>query len=127
MEPTLGSYIRELRNNRDLSLRELSKLIDKSPSMISEIETGNRFPSDEMMAALARALRTTVDDLRRYDVRPRKREVNQLVMQNPDLGWVFRTVIDKTKAGATPAQLTEWLDKMPGNFKQEGASSDPNE
>jgi transcriptional regulator with XRE-family HTH domain len=119
METTLGDYLRDLRNNRDLSLRELAKLIDKSPSMISEIESGNRFPSEDMMTALARALRTTVENLKQYDSRPRKREVNELVSQNPELGWVFRTVVDKAKAGAQPRDLKGWLEKMPDNFSTE--------
>jgi len=118
--------VRELRNKRDLSIRELAKLIERSPSMISEIEAGNRFPSEDMMGVLSRALRCTVDDLRQHDWRPRKREVNELVANNPDLGWVFRTVVDKAREGVPPRDLKEWLDQMPKDFKAKEESLEPN-
>lgn len=112
MNTTLGEHLKELRNARDLSLRELAKLIDRSPSMLSEIESGNRYPSNDMLASLARALRTTVEDLKKYDSRPKKKEVNQLVMNNPDLGWVFRSVVDKAKDGVPAEELLEWINKI---------------
>lgn len=127
MNKTFGEHIKDLRNGRDLSLRELAKLIGKSPSMISEIESGNRFPSEDMMSALARALRTTIENLKEYDSRPKKKELNDLISQNPDLGWVFRTVVDKAKAGAQPRDLKEWLDIMPNKISKEDNLSDSNQ
>lgn len=119
MEVTLGDYLRQRRLDRTLSIRELAKLIDKSPAMISEIESGNRLPSDEMMQALARVLRTTIDELRKYDSRPQKKEIGDLLAKNPNLGLAFRTLVDKYKAGMPPEQLQQWIAKAPVEPKEE--------
>ena len=54
MKP-LGEYIRELRQQKDLSLRDFAKRLGgKSAAFISDIELGRRFPSDPVLEDIAR-------------------------------------------------------------------------
>ncbi|GGR60939.1 transcriptional regulator with XRE-family HTH domain [Nocardioides luteus] len=56
VDPTFGARLRELRQARELSLRELSALAYVSKSQISEWETGRRRPSLDLAEALDHAL-----------------------------------------------------------------------
>src|SRR5260370_33454329 len=67
MVKTLGQRIRELREAKDLSLREFAKKLGGlSAAFLSDVELGRRHPSDKVLADMARALGTRVDDLRRH-------------------------------------------------------------
>jgi len=92
---TLGQRIRELREARDLSLRELAKALDISAAFLSDVELGRRHPSEKVLADIARILDTSVEELRRYDVRPLVEDFKRLASSNPVYGLAFRRVIDK--------------------------------
>ena len=53
---TLGEKIRELREERDLSLRELAKKLNLSAAFLSDIELGRRNPSDKVLSDLAKLI-----------------------------------------------------------------------
>src|SRR6516162_3825513 len=59
----LGPRLRQVREQRGLSARELARRIQCSPSMISQIERGLSAPSVGMLYALATELRTSLDFL----------------------------------------------------------------
>jgi len=59
----LGPRLRQVREQRGLSARELSRRIQCSPSLISQIERGLSAPSVGMLYALATELRTSLDFL----------------------------------------------------------------
>ncbi|MGH9962328.1 MAG: helix-turn-helix domain-containing protein, partial [Pyrinomonadaceae bacterium] len=61
---TLGQRIRELRDAKELSLRELAKKLEISAPFLSDIELGRRYPSDEVLASLARKLGVGLEGLR---------------------------------------------------------------
>ena len=65
------SPLKVWREYRGLTLDALGKLCGVSASAISQIETGKRSPSVELLANLSRALSCDMDDL--YDVEQRKR------------------------------------------------------
>ena len=92
---TLGEHIRELREERDLSLRELAAKIEVSAAFMSDVELGRRQPSDKHMAAVARALGTSLEDLQEYDTRPPLREFRRATLANPEYGFAFRKMLDK--------------------------------
>ena len=76
MKKTLGQRIRELRQEKDLSLRYLGDLLKDaetkvavSAAFLSDLENGRRFPSEEMIGKLALALGTTEDELQEHDQR----------------------------------------------------------
>ena len=63
-------HARVLRARRGLTVRELGKLADVSPSLITLFEQGKRVPSQETLEALARGLRCDIDALYKIDVDP---------------------------------------------------------
>lgn len=59
----LGPRLRQVREARGLSVRELARRIHCSPSLISQIERGLSAPSVGILYALASELRTSLDFL----------------------------------------------------------------
>lgn len=104
MAISLGQRLRVLREEKDLSLRELARRIDKSAAFLSDIELGRRFPSAEVLRDLARVLGTTEKDLRSYDTRPALEEIRRMALENPRYGFAFRTLVEE---GLSPEELLE--------------------
>src|SRR6266436_3949141 len=93
---TLGERIRELREAKDLSLREFAKKLGGlSAAFLSDVELGRRHPSDAVLADMARVLDTTVQDLKQYDSRTPVEELKRLSSKDPVFGFAFRKLIDK--------------------------------
>ena len=59
----LGQSIRTVREQQGLSLRELARRVDVSPSFISQIELGKANPSVGTLYSIVSVLGTTLDDL----------------------------------------------------------------
>ena len=79
MKKTLGDRLRELRDARDLSLRELAKQLgDVTAAHLSDIEFGRRFPSEELLARLAKFFKVEETELRALDTRPPVEEMKRL-------------------------------------------------
>src|SRR5246500_3192287 len=81
IEISLGQRLHELRDKADLSLRELSKKVGISGPFLSDIELGRRFPSEEILAKLAKVLNVSLEDLKQYDNRELERQ--SLLPSNP--------------------------------------------
>ena len=60
---TLGEYIRNLRNKRDMGVRELGREVDVSGVHISSIEKNKATPSPELLCKIALKLGADVDKL----------------------------------------------------------------
>jgi transcriptional regulator with XRE-family HTH domain len=105
---TLGERIRELREEKDISVRELAKRIGKSAPFVSDIELGRRHPSDDVLKELADRLGTTVEDLRSHDARAPVQELKRKAASDPAMGFALRRIVDQ---GVTPGELLEFLDK----------------
>ncbi|MDE2823499.1 MAG: helix-turn-helix transcriptional regulator [Chloroflexota bacterium] len=116
---TIGERIRELREDRDLSLRELATTVGVSAAFMSDVELGRRQPSDKHMAALARALDTPLDDLQQFDTRPPLKEFRRATLANPGYGFAFRQLMDKR---ISPEELLEFL-RHRDDRQQEGESN----
>ena len=112
---TFGQRIRELRDEQDLSLRELAKKLKLSPAFLSDIELGHRYPSDKVLTHIARLLGVTEDDLRTYDTRPPMVDLKRRAESDPELGFALRKMIDKN---VTSEELIEFLDKRSGHKKK---------
>ena len=91
----LGPYMRRRRDELDLSLRECAKLLDCSAAFISDIELGRRYPSETVLAEIARVLKVTLEDLQAMDVRPPIDDIKRLTLSDPRFALAFRTMIDK--------------------------------
>lgn len=110
IEITLGKRIRELRDKADFSLRELAKKIGISSPFLSDIELERRFPSEEILAKLAAALRVSLNDLKQYDTREPMADIKRLMDSDPKLGFAFRTAVEKVKSGELTAE--EFIAKL---------------
>lgn len=60
---TVGARLKELRQQKGLSLRELAKQAHMSHSFIADIEAGRSTPSLDTLQALAKALNVSVSFL----------------------------------------------------------------
>lgn len=104
----LGERIRELREQRDLSLRELAKKLNISAPFLSDVELGRRHPSGDVLGRLASALGTTTEDLKKYDARPPVQELKRAAASNPAMGFALRKMVDQS---VSPEDLLEFLKK----------------
>jgi transcriptional regulator with XRE-family HTH domain len=91
----LGPYMRRRRDELDISLRELAKRLDCSPAFISDIELGRRYPSEKVLADIARVLKVKMEELRALDVRAPIDDIKRITHNDPTFALAFRTVIDK--------------------------------
>jgi transcriptional regulator with XRE-family HTH domain len=103
---TLGEHIRKLRDEADLSVRELAKRIKVSAPFLSDVELGRRHPSEDVLKTLAVALGTTVEELRKHDARAPVQELRRIVASNPAMGFALRKVVDE---GVSADELLEFL------------------
>lgn len=117
----LGERIRELREEKDLSLRELATTISVSAAFMSDVELGRRYPSDKHLAAIARVLETTMEDLARYDTRPPLQEFRRRTLSDPELGFAFRQVMDRK---VSSKELLDFLKSRAAEQSGETTSED---
>jgi transcriptional regulator with XRE-family HTH domain len=109
-DQNLGELIRNLRGRADLSLRELAKAVEVSAPFLSDVELGRRYPSDEVLIRVAKALGVPVEQLKQHDHREAVSDLKKLIHGNPGLGSAFRAVMDRVKGGKmTAAQLAAVL------------------
>lgn len=59
----IGNRLRNLRQEREMTLQELAELTDLSPSMLSLVERGRAAPSIQSLIVIANALDVTMSDL----------------------------------------------------------------
>jgi transcriptional regulator with XRE-family HTH domain len=105
----LGQRIRELREERDVSLRELAKKLGVSAAFLSDIELGRRYPSEENLKDLARMLGVSFDNLKAHDTRPPIEEMKRLSASDPRYAVAFRTMIDRKPSAEELLKLAEGL------------------
>ena len=58
---TLSKRIKELRQKKDLTQRQLAKMANTTPTSVSAYEKGQKTPSIEVLCNIANALETSVD------------------------------------------------------------------
>ena len=105
----LGPRIRELREERDLSLREMAKKLGVSAAFLSDIELGRRYPAEENLKDLARMLGVSLDELKAHDTRPPIEEMKRLSATDPRYAVAFRTMIDRNPSAEELLKLAEGL------------------
>jgi transcriptional regulator with XRE-family HTH domain len=112
MIKTLGQRIRELREKKDLSLREFAKQLGGlSAPFLSDVELNRRYPSEEVLSKMAKVLGTSLEDLKSYDTRPPVQDLKRLATENPAYGLAFRKMIEKK---VTPQELIDLAEKRRG-------------
>src|SRR5213080_3641833 len=112
MTKSFGERVAELRDAKDFSMRELAALVKISAAFVSEIENGARYPSEDVLPRLAKALGTTVEDLKRYDHRPPTKEIQELVDADPRFGFAFRKMVSSVRdLGLSPSDVEKLVQK----------------
>jgi transcriptional regulator with XRE-family HTH domain len=111
---TLGQFIREKREELDLSLRELARRVGVSAAFMSDIELGRRYPSDDIFEKLSKPLEVTVDELKRYDSRPPVEELKRITDSDPTFGFALRKLVDKE---VTAEDILKLADNKPDRKK----------
>jgi transcriptional regulator with XRE-family HTH domain len=105
---TLGQRIRELREERALSLREFAKKLGGlSAAFLSDIELGRRYPSDRVLADMANALEIQVKELQAYDTRAPVQDIKRLAESNPAYAVALRKIIDSKVSPEDLMKLAE--------------------
>lgn len=104
-----GSKLRQVREEKNISLRELAKKIGVSGAFLSDIELGRRFPSPEKIELIAAEIGVPVEELRQYDFRDEAEEIRQMMFSDPQAGMAFRTVAEKLRKGVPPQEIRERL------------------
>ena len=61
--PDLGAYLREQRENAQLSLRQLAEMAGVSNPYLSQIERGLKRPSAEILQQIAKGLKVSAESL----------------------------------------------------------------
>ena len=92
---TLGQKIRELREAKDLSLRELARELEVSAAFLSDVELDRRNLSDKHLSKLAEALNVSMKDFGKNDTRPPINDLRRMAISNPEFGFAFRKIIDE--------------------------------
>lgn len=115
---TQGERIRELREGLDLSLRELARNLDVSAAFMSDVELGRRYPTEDILAKIAKKLRTSLEDLQSHDSRAPVDELRRMATSDPKFGFALRRVVD----GIAEEQLTseELLKMLDAHRKRRG-------
>lgn len=110
-----GERIRELRQAKDLSLREFAARLGKiTAPYLSDIELGRRYPSDEVMARMAKVLGVSLDELRKLDPRAPVEELKQSITDDPQLAFALRQVVSKGVSGEELLRALNGLKKDKG-------------
>lgn len=110
MKETFGERIRRIRKERNLGLRETAKLIGKSATFLSRIETGKEqvTPAEETIRELARVLGDDFNELMQLAGRI-PTEVKDYFTNDPDIPAFLRLAKEKRVSGE---KLLEMLKKV---------------
>lgn len=115
---TLGEKIRELREKKDMSLREFGRRLNNqaptSAAFLSDVELGRRFPTDKLLAIIADVLGTTFEELKQLDARVPVNELKKLAHQEPAFGLALRRVVDEQ---ISAEELNSLLNKVKSKGK----------
>ena len=81
---TLGEFIKERRQFRELSQRKLAEMIGlKAASHLCDVENGYRQLGEEHLPLLAKALDVTMEELQNHDPRAPLTQAQKLIERDP--------------------------------------------
>ncbi|MGH9714005.1 MAG: helix-turn-helix domain-containing protein [Candidatus Acidiferrales bacterium] len=110
---TVGDVIHDARATLKLSLRDVTKQLDITPSYLSDIENNRRVPSEEVLAALGKLLRLDYDDLMARAGRFGDAAVRYM-MRTPSAGVLFRRLAEGKASGETVEKLLKLANREIG-------------
>jgi transcriptional regulator with XRE-family HTH domain len=107
---TIGDVIHDARAKLKLSLRDVTKKLDITPSYLSDIENNRRVPSEEVLRKLADLLRLDYDDLMARAGRFGNDAVRYM-MRTPAVGVLFRRLAEGQASGETVEKILKYADR----------------
>src|SRR3989344_1824038 len=113
---TLGQYIRQKRDEKDLSLSELAKKVECSVAFLSDVELGRRNPSDDVLNSIASNLSIAKEKLKEYDNRPGS--IKELSQSSPQYTFAFRTMVD---SNIDPTKIIKFVENENKKLKEQRA------
>ena len=106
-----GQYLRSVRQAKKISIRQLAKAVNKTPTYISDIEKGNNKPPErELLDRIITALQLEeFPDIRNrlYDLAAKERkdvpaDIKEYLMENESILKIIRT------AKESPNEMQIW-------------------
>jgi len=113
---TLGDILRDARIELDLSLRDLSKRLDVTPSYLSDIENNRRVPAEEVLGSMARTLKLDFNELMARAGRFGDDAVRYM-QRTPAAGVLFRKLADSDSPGELVEKLIKQHESLAGKKK----------
>lgn len=98
-ESTFATWLRNLREQRDVPLRIVAAAADLDSTLLSKIELGDRLPTDAQADALARYYKIPADEMRRRVVAGR---ILQQFGDDPALHDAISIVREEAGPSASP-------------------------
>lgn len=95
----LCDKIRELREAKDLSIRELARQLKVSAAFMSDVELGRRHPGEDKLNKISIFFNVPLEELKKHDARPPISDIRRLSEANPQVGFAFRSVVEDVKSG----------------------------
>jgi transcriptional regulator with XRE-family HTH domain len=114
---TIGDVIHDGRAKLKLSLRDITRKLDITPSYLSDIENNRRVPSEEVLSKLAKHLDLDYDDLMARAGRFGEDAVRYM-MRTPAAGVLFRRLAEGRASGETVEKLLKHADREMGGKKE---------
>ena len=109
MNMPLGDRLRQLRDEKDLSLRELARHLEGgSAAHLSDIEFGRRLPSENLLRQLAAKLGVEYEELEALDARPPVEALKRRSEQDPAFGFALRRMVEQD---IKPEELLKFLEE----------------
>ncbi len=107
---TIGDVIHDGRAKLKLSLRDITKKLDITPSYLSDIENNRRVPSEDVLAKLAKHLNLDYNDLMARAGRFGDDAVRYM-MRTPAAGVLFRRLAEGRASGETVEKLLKQAER----------------
>jgi transcriptional regulator with XRE-family HTH domain len=111
---SFGAKLRQLREEQDISLRELAKRVGVSGAFLSDVELGRRFPSTEIIVLIAKEIKVAVEELKKYDFRDEVETIRKMMFADPKAGMAFRSITNQLQKGLTPEELLKKISGKKG-------------
>lgn len=112
-----GAALYRFRNERGLSLRELSTLSDVDHAYIHRLESGDKSaPSPDVLDRLSRGLKLTAHKRKIFDLLTEINEIDALLfeiaLKQPERHEVVKAAAKMSFRGARPESESEWEKKL---------------
>lgn len=107
---TLGRRIRDRRIELGMSLRELARRREITPSYLSDIENDRRTPAEDLLRAIGKELELAFDELMGLAGRL-DQQSEQYLRRQPSAATLFRRLREQGMDQADIEKLIEDIDK----------------